>query len=421
MFTDPINFSGYEEINLDFFLYALNMEIGDRFHLEFSTGGAYSTIQTFTTGGPFNPEDRVGISLTLDARNLTANTRLRFRTETDANDDYVILDDIVITGCGVRQGPTCPVGSSCEDGDPCTTGETWDANCNCTGGRFTDNDGDGFCIGEDPDDNDICIPNASNCGPAALNCIERDFEDFEDNDPGIWNDGGDFATLLRTTNNFDNDGSYLFYLRGDLGLGSSLYSDPLNLSGQDAVQLEFNFLPYSMEDGDRWEISIATDGSNFIAHETFVAGVDFEDATRYQVTIILSDYQLTANTRLAFRSIAADSDYVMIDDIRLSACSIDDLQEEKEQLSSRSRSIEEIPAEAVLYPNPASEWVQLVLSGADKATLYIYDMQGRLAEELPLVEAENRIDLTSLRPSSYLFKIVGADGEVIQTEMMIVH
>ena len=152
-----------------------------------------------------------------------------------------------------------------------------------------------------------------------------------------------------------------------------------------------------------------------------MAGVDFEDATRYQVTIILSDYQLTANTRLAFRSIAADSDYVMIDDIRLSACSIDDLQEEKEQLSSRSRSIEEIPAEAVLYPNPASEWVQLVLSGADKATLYIYDMQGRLAEELPLVEAENRIDLTSLRPSSYLFKIVGADGEVIQTEMMIVH
>jgi len=42
-------------------------------------------------------------------------------------------------------------GTACNDGDPCTTGETYDANCNCTGGTFADSDSDGVC-----DVNDQC-------------------------------------------------------------------------------------------------------------------------------------------------------------------------------------------------------------------------------------------------------------------------
>ncbi len=45
----------------------------------------------------------------------------------------------------------CTPGTACDDGDACTTGETYDANCNCTGGTLVDSDGDGVC-----DDNDAC-------------------------------------------------------------------------------------------------------------------------------------------------------------------------------------------------------------------------------------------------------------------------
>jgi len=43
------------------------------------------------------------------------------------------------------------IGMACDDNDNCTTGETWDSSCNCTGGVFQDSDGDGVC-----DANDTC-------------------------------------------------------------------------------------------------------------------------------------------------------------------------------------------------------------------------------------------------------------------------
>ena len=41
------------------------------------------------------------------------------------------------------------IGTACNDGDPCTTGETYGANCNCTGGTVQDSDGDGVCDAQD--------------------------------------------------------------------------------------------------------------------------------------------------------------------------------------------------------------------------------------------------------------------------------
>jgi len=45
--------------------------------------------------------------------------------------------------------PPCTVGAACDDNDACTTGETFDANCNCNGGVFQDSDNDGVCNVDD--------------------------------------------------------------------------------------------------------------------------------------------------------------------------------------------------------------------------------------------------------------------------------
>ena len=50
-------------------------------------------------------------------------------------------------------------GDSCDDGDPCTINDQINAACNCTG-TYVDEDLDGICSEEDPDDNDPCIPEA---------------------------------------------------------------------------------------------------------------------------------------------------------------------------------------------------------------------------------------------------------------------
>ncbi len=47
--------------------------------------------------------------------------------------------------------PDCTVGDICDDGDACTIGETYDLDCNCTGGLQLDSDNDTVC-----DSNDTC-------------------------------------------------------------------------------------------------------------------------------------------------------------------------------------------------------------------------------------------------------------------------
>ncbi|MBP9079670.1 MAG: ASPIC/UnbV domain-containing protein, partial [Flavobacteriales bacterium] len=48
------------------------------------------------------------------------------------------------TDCLGVPGGTANVGTFCNDSDPCTTGDRYDANCNCTG-LFADSDADGIC------------------------------------------------------------------------------------------------------------------------------------------------------------------------------------------------------------------------------------------------------------------------------------
>ena len=67
---------------------------------------------------------------------------------------------------------SCTVGAFCDDGDPCTAGETFQADCECTGGTLVDVDNDNIC---DSDVLDNCV--GPNIG-----------EDCDDGDPNTVND-----------------------------------------------------------------------------------------------------------------------------------------------------------------------------------------------------------------------------------------
>ena len=75
------------------------------------------------------------------------------------------------------------VGQSCDDGNNCTTGETYDANCNCTGGTFQDADNDGVCDADDicpsgddtvDTDNDGTPDACDNCSTVGQSCNDND-------------------------------------------------------------------------------------------------------------------------------------------------------------------------------------------------------------------------------------------------------
>ncbi len=79
-------------------------------------------------------------------------------------DGVMEIDELHI-GCSPNPTISCDpslVGTSCDDGDVCTTGETYDSNCNCSGGTFQDLDGDSICDANDAcpnDDTNTCNDN----------------------------------------------------------------------------------------------------------------------------------------------------------------------------------------------------------------------------------------------------------------------
>jgi len=155
-------FSHNGSIQIDFNLFPLSMETGDKFHIEVVNENTFWTIaKTYVSGQDFMNGVRKDLSLTITDFDFSRDARIRFRAETNSLSDYIILDDIVLSFCG----------------DACT-----------------DVDQDGVCQESDPNDNDPCIPNSC----AQVDC-SRDAnidqtcsynESFEPNF-GLWlNDSG---------------------------------------------------------------------------------------------------------------------------------------------------------------------------------------------------------------------------------------
>ena len=56
-------------------------------------------------------------------------------------------------------------GGPCDDGDACTAPDVYDASCNCTSTALPDFDNDGICDDQDPDDDNDGIDDTADCAP----------------------------------------------------------------------------------------------------------------------------------------------------------------------------------------------------------------------------------------------------------------
>lgn len=411
IYTQELNLMPYSEVQLEFFFHAFSMEADDEFYLEIGRNGVFEIVKTFKTGIDFNTNDRLIATVNFSNYSFTQNTVLRIRAGASGNDDYIILDDITIRGCTLDTVLNCDVGSACNDGDICTVGETWDSNCNCTGGTITDADGDGYCAGLDSDDNDPCQPEYTssaciNQENTTLVCSELSYVDFETNETGKWNDGGEFARLLRS-DELAQSGSYLFYIQADNGVASSLFSDPLLLANAESVELSFYLHPYDVEGVDKLHIDIAKDGGAYEIYKTYVHGIDFFNLVPENVQLIIENIQFTDNTKIRFRSDCnSTSDYLLLDDIKIEKCAYE--IDNRQRAPSNDNPPYGLLAEARLYPNPAQNHVTIAIPYTNATTheLDIYNLIGAKLGSYKLQNTLQKIDISHLPENQlYLFNI----------------
>ncbi|MEE9438418.1 MAG: GEVED domain-containing protein, partial [Saprospiraceae bacterium] len=367
--SQALDLRGFSEITVDFSYYVVSFDnANEDFWLQISNndGQSYSTVEEWNLTDEFNNNQRKNDSVTI-AGPFSQNTRLRFRSDASGNADDVYLDDIVVNGCGADN--SCTIGNSCDDGDNCTINDAYNAQCVCTG-TLTDNDNDGICIGDDPNDNDPCVPNE------CQSCTELDSEGFESG-LGIWNDGGSDAFRL-SNSGFANNGSYSFRIRDNSGSNSSVFTDPMDWSSYATANVHFSYFANSMENNEDFFLEISTNGgSSFSVYQEWNSGTEFTNGVRYNETIEISGITFTTNVVIRFRCDAtANGDQIYLDDIIIEGCGVNNIIANEIKTNARSHSDKSGLVSVTIMPNPVAEWLTIDGVKKNNVAFEIYNTAG---------------------------------------------
>ncbi len=464
--TGNLLMSSYESIEVAFSYFPVSMENTEDFFLEVSTdnGSSFTIVESWVRGVDFDNNTAYSENVAISGFTLTDQTQIRFRCDASGNSDWIYLDEVYISGCGSSGGGGCTtVGDPCDDGDDCTSGETIDASCNCSGGVFqdmdddgicdaedlcpnmddnligsgcddgddctvddtymadcscqgsyVDADNDGYCVGEDDDDNDPCVPD--NSGPGCDTgdpCIDVDFEDFESG-WGIWNDGG--ADCRRSTNTNAPGGSTSIRLRDDSN-SSVMYTDVLNLGGYTSFDVSFSFKSLSFANGESFLLEYSTNGgSSYSAAGEWVNGVHFNNGSIYSGSISMSGVTLSTSTTFRFRCDAStNADRVFIDDIAIEACGLGSTPAGLVGNEDSLDQVElEVNQELEVYPNPLTRGNDLVIELSvipNEVSVALYNLQGQQVYSQLVQPDGHKIMLSThdLEPGAYICIVHSSD------------
>jgi serine protease len=100
--TATYNVSGYTELEVEFWFYAVSMESGEDFWVQYYDGSTWRTVATYARGTDFNNNvfyNKV-VTISRSQYNFPTNARLRFMCDASDNNDDVYIDEIEFRGTG---------------------------------------------------------------------------------------------------------------------------------------------------------------------------------------------------------------------------------------------------------------------------------------------------------------------------------
>ena len=442
--TNNLNFEGVSRVQIDFSYIVVGFDnAGEEFLLDYSTNGGstWTQIEEWNLTDEFQNNQRKFDTVELDAT-FTANTRFRFRCNASTNGDRVYLDDIVITSCTTTEptdteAPSDPTNVAASNVTDSSADITWSAssdNVAVTGyDVYVNGTLDGstastsysltglspetsYSVGvkaKDAAGNESGEGTTSFTTTQTQSCQDQviNSEDFESG-WGIWNDGGSDARRSSRDSQYANSGVFTVRLRDDTST-SVMFTDNLDLSGFEQLQVSFTYVARSMDNpNEDFFLEVSTDGgANYSVVEEWNQGDEFVNGPRYFEQVSFAG-TFTSNTRLRFRCDASgNSDWIYIDDVEISGCGPSTaapiLNSSSDFDFSSTLDAEDEDAEIVLYPNPVVETLNISNLPAD-ARVQIFNFGGQLIMDK---KSQDQINLGSLQEGLYFVRIIH-DGEV---------
>lgn len=395
-YTDNLDLSTYVELTVSFSYFPVSMDnSSEDFWLQISSdgGSTYTTVEEWNTNDEFVNNQRYNDQVIITGP-FSSDTRLRFVCDASGNSDWVYIDDIVISGCDSGEPtPTCNDGI--QNGD--------ETGVDCGG---------------------------SSCEPCstACNSVNIDFNDFEAG-YGIWNDGGSDCDIS-SNSSYSNSGTNSLQLR-DNTIESVATTNSLDLTSYDELTVSFSYITNSMDrDNEDFWLQVSTNGgANFSTFEEWNLNDEFVNNQRYNEQVVIPG-PFTANTQLRFRCHASgNNDWVYIDDVSIDGCfnpsarmadNTPDVVVDNNAENTQTLTLDELKDELTMYPNPATEQVNLIFSSArdQQLQMVVSNMFGQMVyqESKQLAKGDNKmnLDLSTMANGVYIISFIGEDTRISQ-------
>ncbi len=322
--------------------------------------------------------------------------------------------------CGGPTCPPCPTTPTCTDG--IKNGQETGIDCGgptCPPCPTTPTCTDGIQNGQETgiDCGGPTCPQCPQSGAVTLGAYY--FETGWDN----WTDGGEDAERYTGTRSFE--GTWSIALRDDSGVLSSMVSPTYTTAPNYlAMQVEFNFYPYSMESGEDFSLQYSNNnGSTWTTIGSWISGTNFNNNTFYAASISInkSAYGFTNTSKFRFVCDAStNSDLIYIDAVKVKGLSTATIIQGGE-IAAISTQYEANDGIRV-YPNPAQNTINIDLPSSVENTVYdikLYDMTGKVLSKTQ-ANGIGKIDVSEIGAGMY-FIAVSIDGEMIETQKVVIN
>ncbi|HPF71082.1 MAG TPA: PKD domain-containing protein [Candidatus Krumholzibacteria bacterium] len=110
--TASYNVTGYSELEVEFYFYAVSMETNEDFWVQYYDGSTWQTVASFASGSSFSNNTFYTTTVTIPSAsyNFPANAKIRFMCDASGNADDVYIDQITFRGLtGTPAGAGGPV------------------------------------------------------------------------------------------------------------------------------------------------------------------------------------------------------------------------------------------------------------------------------------------------------------------------
>ncbi|MCC1485511.1 fibronectin type III domain-containing protein, partial [Winogradskyella immobilis] len=130
-----------------------------------------------------------------------------------------------------------------------------------------------------------------------------------------WTDGGNDVARVQSANS--SEGLFSIRIRDNSGTASSMTSPIIDATNFDSLEIDFNYFPISMENGEDFWVQFFN-GSTYVTVATFRSGTDFSNGSFFNANVVVdaSSINFASNSRFRIRCDASNNnDQVFIDEV----------------------------------------------------------------------------------------------------------